>query len=69
MLKKLKFGITVFVFLAVTTMLLGELDRLLDFSLFARTLLFLTIVFVSFAGGYLVVYHTDGNRIVRSLRL
>ena len=69
MLKKLKFGITVFVFLAVTTMLLGELDRLLDLSLLARTLLFLVIVSMSFAGGYFVVYHTDGNLILRSLRL
>lgn len=50
-------------------MLLGQLDRLLALSLFTRTILFLAMVFVSFAGGYLVVYRDHGNRIVHSLRL
>ena len=69
MLKKLRFGITVVVLFSLIAMLLGQLDRLLALSLFTRTILFLAMVFVSFAGGYLVVYRDHGNRIVHSLRL
>ena len=68
MLKTLKFGITVLVFLAVTTMFLDKLDRLLALSLFTRTILLLVIVFVSFAGGYFIVYRGKDNRIVHSFR-
>ncbi len=69
MLKKIKFGLTVLVFLTVITMPLGQLDSFFELSLFARTILLLAIVFVSLAGGYFVVYHGGGKRIVQSLRL
>ena len=68
MLKRIKFEITAFVFLVVTAMLLGQLDGLLTLSLFARTILSLVIVLVSFAGGYFVVYRGGSKRIIHSVR-